>query len=82
MEKENQMPALPLHLIGLAVSGLLVWGCFVVWEMMPRYVGPTWLGPLRIVCALLAMIVLLSVTQFVLVKLKTMLAWFSKSGKS
>ncbi|MEO1281694.1 MAG: hypothetical protein AAFR75_11670 [Pseudomonadota bacterium] len=60
MAKENPMPPLYLHVVGLAFTGSLVWCCYWLWQVMPTYTGPTLLNPLRIVVAMLAMFVVLS----------------------
>ncbi|MEO1206651.1 MAG: hypothetical protein AAFV45_09985 [Pseudomonadota bacterium] len=68
MAKENPMPPLFVHILGLGLAGLLVWACYWIWQVMPQYTGPTLLNSMRIVCALLAMFMLLTVAH-VLTKL-------------
>lgn len=72
MAKENPVPHLAFHLIGLAIAAGLVWLCYTVWQMTPKVTGPTIFQEFRIVGALLGMFVVLSVAQIVLKYVKSL----------
>ncbi len=72
MAKENPMPHLVVHLIGLAIAAGLIWVCYTVWQMTPKVTGPTIFQEFRILGALLGMFVVLSVAQIILKLLKSL----------
>ena len=73
MTHENPMPKMPVHVLGLAFSAALIWACYIVWQVMPQFTGPTILSEFRIVAAILAMFVLLSLAQIIVKLAKPLL---------
>ena len=63
MAHENPMPKMPVHVLGLAFTAALIWACYIIWQVMPQFTGPTILSEFRIVGAMLAMCVLLTLAQ-------------------
>jgi len=63
---ENPMPNIVVHLVGLAVACLLCWACYLAWQMLPKYIGPTLFNDMRIVLALIAAFLILSIAQIAL----------------
>ena len=74
MAHENPIPKTPLHLLGLAFAAALIWACYIIWQVMPQFTGPTILSEFRIVGAMLAMFVLLSLAQIIVKLAKPLLA--------
>jgi TRAP-type C4-dicarboxylate transport system permease small subunit len=72
MAQENPMPKMPVHVLGLAFTAALIWACYIIWQVMPQFTGPTIFSEFRIVGAMLAMFVLLSLAQ-IIVKLAKLL---------
>lgn len=65
MAHENPMPKMPVHVLGLAFTAALIWACYIIWQVMPQFTGPTILSEFRIVGAMLAMFVLLTLAQII-----------------
>ena len=75
MAHENPMPKMPVHILGLAFTAALIWACYIIWQVMPHFTGPTILSEFRIVGSMLAMFVLLSLAQIIVKLAKPLLAW-------
>ena len=73
MAHENPMPKMPVHILGLAFTAALIWACYIIWKVMPQFTGPTILSEFRIVGAMLAMFVLLSLAQIIVKLAKPLL---------
>jgi hypothetical protein len=73
MAHENPMPKMPVHILGLAFTAALIWACYIIWQVMPQFTGPTILSEFRIVGAMLAMFVLLSLAQIIVKLAKPLL---------
>lgn len=65
MAHENPIPKMPVHILGLAFTAALIWACYIIWQVMPQFTGSTILSEFRIVGSMLAMFVLLSLTQII-----------------
>ena len=74
MAHENPMPKMPVHILGLAFTAALTWACYIIWQVMPHFTGPTILSEFRIVGSILAMFVLLSLTQIIVKLAKPLFA--------